>query len=298
MYSYDDFLRAAAQEGWGENNHFSSADWNLAKKNPDAGMSLITAKKNYYSAKTPEERARANQEAENIRKQYGGYKGGKSGDGYILTDPSPNDFSMEEKKPEFSYEHETDPVYQAYQKQYEREGRRAQQNALGDAAAMTGGIPSTYAVSAATQAGDYYASQLSDKIPELYQAAYNRHLQDLNQWNTDRSFLYGQHMDEINSQTAARQEELQNALYGAQFGDYSRLQELGYNTDNVPEQFQKDYQLAQLAASMGDNSYLQNLFGIKPVSDANAQMQYQLAMAQAQLGDYSYLEQLMAKYFQ
>lgn len=76
----------------------------------------------------------------------------------------------------FSYDASTDPVYQAYAKQYRREGERAVADTLGSTAALTGGIPSSYAVTAANQAGDYYATQLSDKLPELEDAAYDRYV--------------------------------------------------------------------------------------------------------------------------
>ena len=79
---------------------------------------------------------------------------------------------------EWNYDPNSDPVWQAYQKQYRREGQRATEDTLGRYAAMTGGIPSTAAVTAASQAGDYYASQLSDKLPEVYQQAYQRYLQE------------------------------------------------------------------------------------------------------------------------
>lgn len=129
---------------------------------------------------------------------------------------------------QFNYDPNTDPSWLAYQKQYRREGDRATANALGQAAAMTGGMPSSYAVTAASQAGDYYASQLSDKLPQLYQDAYNRYLQEyqrqlgiadayagydqteynryltrLGQYNTDRNFAYGQYRDQIGDQRYA-----------------------------------------------------------------------------------------------
>lgn len=122
----------------------------------------------------------------------------------------------------WNYDPETDPVWQAYQKQYRREGDRATRNAMGEYAARTGGVPSSYAVTAASQAGDYYASLLSDKLPQLYQDAYNRYLQEfqrqmgisdqyqgfddreysrfgdrLQQYNTDRNFDYGRYRDAV-----------------------------------------------------------------------------------------------------
>ncbi len=274
-HTYDDFLKAAQKQGWGEGNGFSTADWKLAQENPDAGMDLLQSKIDYNAATTQEQRDAANRHAEQTRSYYGGYTAGTSGNGYKLDKPSPGSFSMQEAKPTFSYNLETDPVYAAYQKQFLREGQRATQNALGAAAASTGGIPSSYAMTAASQAGDYYASQLSDKVPELYQQAYSRYLNDLNQWNTDRSFQYGQHMDEINAKTADRQEAMQNALTGAQYGDYRGLKNLGYNVDNIPYEYQKRYT---------ENADTRNL-------------QLQLAMLMKERGDYSYLDRLVKGQF-
>ena len=232
---------------------------------------------------------------------------------------------------DFSYDPEKDPLYGQYRKQYAREGQRATADALGAAAAASGGIASSYANTAAAQAGNYYAAQMTDKIPELYQLAYNKYLSDynmklsdlgavqgaeqsdydkflnelqqyntnrtfdynawldeynmiannlqtasgleqleytkylndLNQYNTDREFNYGQLLDEINSQTAERQEAMNNALTAAEFGDYSQLNALGINTANNPADFERQYTLAMLAAEYGDYSGLQAL-GINP----------------------------------
>ena len=79
---------------------------------------------------------------------------------------------------QFNYDPNTDPNWQAYQKQYRREGDRAMQEAMAQAAMRTGGLANSYAVTAASQAGNYYAAQLSDKLPQLYNDAYNRYLQE------------------------------------------------------------------------------------------------------------------------
>lgn len=297
-YTYDDFLKAYNQSGIG----FSDADMQLAQKNPNAGMGLIDAKVRWNQAKTAAERAKYNQQAESIRSLYGGYLGGDDGFGYTPVD-SPNDYTAPEK-PTFSYNLESDPVWQAYKKQYTREGQRATQDALGTTAASTGGIPSSYATAAATQAGDYYAAQMTDKVPELYQQAYNRYLNELSQWNADRSFGYGQYIDELNTQIANRQEVLQNALYGAQIGDYSKLEDLGFDISNIPENYDRIYNLALLAGQYGDYDKLKDLLGITANEDMlnntdaqRLEMMYNLAIAQANLGNTTYLNQLISQYF-
>lgn len=297
-YTYDDFLKAYNQSGIG----FSDADMKLAQKNPNAGMGLIDAKVRWNQAKTAADRAKYNQQAEAIRSLYGGYLGGDDGFGYTPVD-SPNDYVAPEK-PTFSYDLESDPVWQAYKKQYTREGQRATQDALGTTAASTGGIPSSYATAAATQAGDYYAAQMTDKVPELYQQAYNRYLNELSQWNADRSFGYGQYIDELNTQIANRQEALQNALYGAQIGDYSKLEDLGFDISNIPENYDRIYNLALLAGQYGDYDKLKDLLGITANEDMlnntdaqRLEMMYNLAIAQANLGNTTYLNQLISQYF-
>ena len=79
----------------------------------------------------------------------------------------------------FEYDVANDPLYQQYRKEYLREGQRNRQDALAQAAALTGGTASTAAIAASQQAGDYYNSKLTDKIPELQQLSYNMYLNEL-----------------------------------------------------------------------------------------------------------------------
>lgn len=71
-----------------------------------------------------------------------------------------------------------DDVISAYKKAYLREADRTGRDTLGQYATMTGGIPSTQAVAAASQAADYQKSKLAELMPNLYQqqieAAMNR----------------------------------------------------------------------------------------------------------------------------
>ena len=194
-YTYQDFETAAQKAGL--YNSFSKEDLALAQQHPDAGMSLLSAKRDYNQAQTPEAQALAHAAANAIRSSYGGYTGNAAGLEYYadpkLTRQITGVLDTMDSAPPFQYGREneylaalnrvanptsfrystkTDPLYGQYRKTYLREGQRATQNALAQASAATGGRPSSYAVSAATQAGDYYASQLSDKVADLYQMAY------------------------------------------------------------------------------------------------------------------------------
>ena len=76
---------------------------------------------------------------------------------------------------EFNYDPASDKLYAAYRQQYERQADLAAANALGAAAALTGGQASTAAVAASQQAGGYYRAMLAGKLPELAQLAYERY---------------------------------------------------------------------------------------------------------------------------
>ena len=75
----------------------------------------------------------------------------------------------------FSYDPDSDPVYQAYQRKYRTEGARAGENAAAQYMALTGGLANSAAATAGAQANQYYAQQLSDTIPELAKDAYERY---------------------------------------------------------------------------------------------------------------------------
>ena len=79
---------------------------------------------------------------------------------------------------EFSYNPDDDSVYLAYRNKYLREGNRASRNAMADYSALTGGYTNSAAVTAGALANQYYAQQLTDKIPELAEQAYQRYYDD------------------------------------------------------------------------------------------------------------------------
>ena len=78
------------------------------------------------------------------------------------------------RKP-FSYDLGTDPTYQQYREQYQRQGRLAMQDTMGQAAALTGGYGSTYGEQVGQQAYNAYLQNLNDIVPDLYNTAYNRY---------------------------------------------------------------------------------------------------------------------------
>lgn len=204
----------------------------------------------------------AHQQAEAIRAKYG-YSGGVDGSQY-LPDASSGSFSYAQAPTyvskyqdqinaltarlmgaaPFSYDPDSDPTYQQYKESYKRSGERAMQDTLGQIAARTGGLASSYAASASQQAYDNYMAALADKVPELKQLAYSMYLDEqsalrsnlntllsleqseyakyldaLSQYNADRNFAYGQFTDERNFDYQTDRDALADERYDQQW-DY------------------------------------------------------------------------------
>ena len=295
-FTYDGFLTAASNAGLlGE---FSQADLDTARKYPEFGYSILGLKQDIHKATTPEAKLLANEAANQLRSSYGGYTGGKYGADYISDGKIPNQidsvldkingfgsFTFDQERPsyenqyaeqqqalldaiinrpDFSWSKEDDPQWSSYKKSYLREGDRATANALGQAAAASGGRPSTAALTAATQAGDYYATQLNDIIPTLYQQAYDRYLneynmslQDLNAVNTQEQLDYAKYLDQLGQFNTDRNfafnqylsdfDILQNqlaSLQGQDSVDYNRwMDKVGLYRED--QQLQREEALAQ-----------------------------------------------------
>ena len=79
----------------------------------------------------------------------------------------------------FSYNPYEDDLYKYYRDEYIKAGNRAMEDSLGKLSANTGGVASSYAANAAGQAFNYYNTQLSQIIPELYKLHYDEYLDDV-----------------------------------------------------------------------------------------------------------------------
>ena len=129
---------------------------------------------------------------------------------------------MNRKK--FQYNMSSDPLYQQYKQQYQRQGKLAMQDTMGQAAAMNGGYGSSYAQMAGQQAYNSQLQQLNDKVPELYQLAlskyqmegqaamdrfnlasslesqgYSRYQDQLSKWMAERDYATGRYDTERNT---------------------------------------------------------------------------------------------------
>lgn len=208
-YTYDDFVKAAQDAGVYAG--MNESDLSTAKNNPEFGLSMVSLQKDLNAATTPEQKMLATEAANQLRKTYGGYTLSDTGEKSFAGNYGPAVKAQLEKVTNptpFSYNPDEDQMLSQYRKTYLREGERASENALGQAAALTQGRPSSYAVSAANQAGNYYAAQLADAIPQMEQNAYNRYLAGLQQDAATLEALRGQ--DETEYQRYLKGIDIQN----------------------------------------------------------------------------------------
>ena len=280
-YTYDDFYKSAS--GSGALSKFTQDDLKLAQQFPEYGLSVLNVYNQLGTSPTTEQKVLAETSIDQIRSAY---KGKSSGSGNYYADQinglltqigsyTPIQYTNDDAykaaldavtNPEaFSYDLDSDVVWKAYQNQYDREGRRASEQLLAQLSAGTGGRPSSYAISAAQQANNYYRTQLTDKIPELYNSAYSRYLAEL---DADQAAL--------NALSADRNSQLTDwlqrySLLTDQLGQYQTQADTLYQralqkqqaAQTTAQQSRAD-QLAraELLASMGDYSALQEYYGL------------------------------------
>lgn len=133
---------------------------------------------------------------------------------------------------DFSYDFNTDALYQQYKDKYIKQGKMAMQDVIGQASAMTGGYGNSYAASVGNQAYQASLENLNDVIPELYQMAYDRY----NQKGQDMLNQYGLLSDDYNRElgtweTGYNRLVNDRTYYGTQY-DNERSWDYGKWSDN------------------------------------------------------------------
>ena len=123
-----------------------------------------------------------------------------------------NDYmSQIENRDPFSYDFNSDALYQQYKDNYIQQGQMAMMDAMGQAAAMTGGYGNSYSQTVGQQAYNQQLSQLNNIMPELYQMAFDRYAYEGEQLqNMYNMYLgreeqdYGRYIDSLNAWQAER----------------------------------------------------------------------------------------------
>ena len=150
----------------------------------------------------------------------------------------------------FQYDANADPLFQIYQDQYTLGGRRAMQDTMGQAAALTGGYGNSYAESVGQQTYNQYMENLMGIIPELSQMAYGRYQDEgealarnydlLNQLENQE---YGRYRDLVGDWQTERQlaESTYNTERGFDYGAFSDRR----TYDQQQEQFARQMALQE-----------------------------------------------------
>ena len=141
-------------------------------------------------------------------------------------------------RPAFSYDPTSDPVYDSYAQSYQRRGRLAMRDTMGQAAALTGGYGSSYAQSVGQQQYDSYLQSLGEALPELYGMAWQRYnaegdaLKTAWELASERSEV----RRESEREAAEREAAAQKSAETARRGNYDRLYKLIYNSGYNPNE--------------------------------------------------------------
>ena len=162
----------------------------------------------------------ANDYAEGIRAGYG-YAGGAEGSDYIVKPQSINtvydgsgkerEIDAQEKKVQGStYGKFTQgDEYAALLDKYTTAGKRAMEETVGSIAARTGGMASSYAAAAGTEAFNRYMEGLSEESRALYEQEYTKEKERLQMLKDEEEQAYQRFLDNVGLQKTERDHNLQ-----------------------------------------------------------------------------------------
>jgi hypothetical protein len=174
----------------------------------------------------------------------------------------------------FSYDFNTDALYQQYRDLYTQQGQMAMMDTMGQAAAMTGGYGNSYAQTVGQQAYNQQLSQLNSIMPELYSMAYDRYAQE------------GQQL-----------QDMYNMYQGLESQDYGRYQtdlgnwytQLEYLTDSYNTERELDYDRYQVGRQEAYKQYATEQDRAWDEYLADRQKEQAVAELMAGAGDYDRL---------
>ena len=158
-----------------------------------------------------------------------------------------------EKRDPFSYDVNSDALYQQYKDQYTQQGQMAMMDTMGQAAAMTGGYGNSYAQTVGQQVYNQHLGQLNAIVPELYSMAYDRYQQEgqdlLNMHSLYRGLSdqdYSQYLGSVDKyfKELDAASSYANTLYGKEYGEWSDKTKMDYDLWNANTSIQQsDYQM-------------------------------------------------------
>ena len=167
-------------------------------------------------------------------------------------------------------------LWNAYAKQYRREGNRAAADVLGQYAGLNGGALPSYAQSAASQQRNYYASQLADRVPEIYDA------------------LRSERAGRLSALASAKEQALAEAETAAKYKDTSKLSALGIDVSRylADEEYSRAMDEALAAAQLGDYTKFDALTGAQTGAAQRDAQRRAAAEAAMSAGDAALFDEL------
>ena len=98
-------------------------------------------------------------------------------------------------------------LYQGLQRDYQQQGQMAMKDTLGQVAARTGGMASSYAITAANQSYNNYMKALEDAARSMYNEEYSRAQNQYNMAQQDYNNAYSQYRDSVADQRYADEQK-------------------------------------------------------------------------------------------
>ena len=196
----------------------------------------------------------------------------------------------------FSYDVNSDAMYQQMKDQYIAGGKLAMADTMGQAAALNGGYGSSYAQSVGQQAYQGYMQQLNDVVPELY----DRALAQYNQEGQDMLNQYAMLGDMADDEYAKYQDSLNRYYTDLQMAknDVDTAYNRGYGAyrDSVGDyQWQQQYAENIKQNEIANNQWQQSFdYGKQrdEVSDAQWRESFDYSIEQDKIANDRYNEQL------
>ena len=192
----------------------------------------------------------------------------------------------------FQYDLNGDALYQQYKDRYIQQGQQAMMDTMGEAAALTGGYGNSYAQNAGQQAYQSYLQGLNDKVPELYQLAFDRYDREGQELYNQFALIgeqenqdYSRYRDDL-SDYNAEIDRLWSQYVTERDTDYDRYadeRDYGYQLSTDNKKYAYDTAMTMIAAGLMPGDQMLADAGLSK-ADAQAMVSAYLAQAAASGG--------------
>ena len=194
-----------------------------------------------------------------------------------------------QNRDKFSYDSNSDPLFQQALSSAMRSGKTAMQDTMGQAAALTGGYGSTYATNVGQSAYNQYVQEAYDMLPEYYQLALEAYNMEGNNMLTQLSLLDSEdskEYDRLNNAYNANYNNAQN-LYSQEYAAWQDSVNNAYNYagllnsdywnkmdyDENIRQYDQNFNYQQYQDALSQSNW-QNQFNYQQYADQIAQNQW------------------------